>query len=123
MNLLLDEFISTYCRDIIQRKRKEDSLFSDYNWSYDDIVYDESGTPIKVVFSDDGDIPLEHILENNRTEFSKMYPSQKALDTYDLYMESVEVMGEKDYLNEYRNFIYAKKAELDEYSNLVEVLV
>jgi hypothetical protein len=113
--------MALHCQDIIDRKKQEKSLLSDYDWPYDCILQDEDGVPVKVINTEDGDIPIEHILENAREDFAKIYPTPKYLEAYDLYMESVEVLDGKEYAKQYRDYIKARKRELDEFSSLVEI--
>jgi hypothetical protein len=121
ISLLLKEFIELFCDDIIKKKREANRLFNDYGWPYDEIAEDDNGDFIKIIHtgSEYGDIPLRDIIDMNRVEFAKVYPSQEALDAYDLYVESVGIIDGEELLDEYRKYIKTATAALEKYSDIL----
>lgn len=99
----IGEFVDKYCQDIVKKSLEIQSVFNDDGLPYDDIVEDESGSPMKVVYSANRQIPVRDILELDRTEFAKVYKGVDDLETYDRYCDSIILLEGEEALTEIRN--------------------
>ena len=116
--MFIQEFARVFCSDIIERSKSLniDSLVADF--PYDDIIYDEDGTPVKVVNSHCVQIPLIDILALNRSEFAKLHPDEESLNVFDRYISSIEMFEGEEAVNRVRNAVRREMERLDSYADL-----
>lgn len=99
----IGEFVDKYCQDIVQKSQEIDAVMADDGLPYDEIVEDESGSKMKVVYSANRRIPIRDIIEMERKDFAKIYSSPDDLETYDRYCESIILLEGEEALQEIRN--------------------
>ena len=99
----LGQFIDEYCQDIIDQKNVRQSyLGKDDGLPCDEIVEDDSGQMMKVVYSATRRIPVMDILEMDRNEFAKVYSSESDLETYDRYCDAFIILEGEEALDAMR---------------------
>lgn len=111
----IDEFASLKCRDLLERleKQKGFDMFAEY--PCDEIIYDDNdGTPIKVVNTRSGQIPIADILGMPRDDFVKVYPDEESLDAYDKYMSMFIFLEGADAVHYIRNAMAIEMQKLEE---------
>ncbi|MDR1523281.1 MAG: hypothetical protein LBS29_04955 [Endomicrobium sp.] len=111
--MIMTEFIQQYCQDIVAVYKKRRELFDDDDFAYDDIIYDEDGIPVKIVYAGKNEIPIQDILGLERLEFQKMYPDLCSLDVYDTYIDSYVFFEGEDALHRVRKLLAQQKEEMD----------
>lgn len=113
----LGQFIDTYCQDILEESNQRKSyLGADDGLPYDDIVQDESGRPMKVVYSATRRIPIADILDSDRSEFAKVYSTPSDLETYDNYLNSIILMEGEEALEVIRKSVRNEMARIREFA-------
>ena len=96
----IGEFVDKYCQDIVQKSQEIDAVMADDGLPYDEIVEDESGSKMKVVYSANRRIPIRDIIEMERKDFAKIYSSPDDLETYDRYCDSIILLEGEEALQE-----------------------
>lgn len=117
------EFIRVYCSDIVAEKERQKELFDDEPFPFEDIIYDEDGNPIKIVYGGQTEIPITDILSMPRDEFERVYQNGECLATYDNYVENIVMIEGEEALNKIRNLINAEQEKISSFGMIPEDLV
>ena len=97
--MLIAEFIRVYCDDIMQKyKEAEASGLTDKN--YDEIIRNDDGELVKVVYAGDIAIDIEDIFTGDIEEFKYQYPGEKALEVYNEYRSHYTILEGLDAMME-----------------------
>lgn len=109
------EFAQKFCADLLDRfnKQKDLDLFAGY--PYDEIIYDDDETPVRVVNTQSGQIPIADIIGMPRDDFAKVYPDEESLTAYDKYMSMFIFLEGEEAVNQVRNAIALEARRLEEY--------
>lgn len=87
----IGEFLKVYCQDIMDlyNKYKDSNILSK---DYDEIIEDEDGNPIKVVWADSIPIDIEDFFSIDEEEFSIRYPGPTALKVREQYLKQFKIV-------------------------------
>ena len=88
----LPEFLKVYCQDILERYRSG-NVGDEEVKNYDDIIQDEDGNDIKVVYIDGEPVDIEEFFSNDDTDFYALYnhlPS--AMEIRAKYLSRFEIL-------------------------------
>ncbi len=110
----ITEFAETYCAELMDRYRKTKPLDLFEGYPYDEIIYDDE-TPVKVVNTQSGQIPIADILGMPRDDFAKVYPDEDSLTAYDKYMAMFVFLEGEEAVNQIRDAIALEASRLEEY--------
>lgn len=117
MIMKLGQFMDMYCQDLIeQSKQRQTYLGTDDGLPYDEIVEDDSGNPMKVVYSPTRRIPIVDILDMSKDEFAKVYSSPGDLETYENYCNSIVIMEGEEALEAIRKTVRSEMNRLREFA-------
>lgn len=86
----IGEFLQKYCADIMETYNKyKDSeiLYKDY----DEIIEDDDGFPIKVVWVDSQAIDIEHFFSMDDYDFTHTYDTPNALKAREQYLSKFNI--------------------------------
>lgn len=114
------EFIDKYCMDILQESKQRKSLLDSDDFSYDNIVEDADGTPIKIVYAGAEEIPISDILSLSKIDFMKIHPSIDASEVYDNYIDSIVMLEGEEALSHIRNEMLRERNRIASYSGYVD---
>lgn len=109
------EYAQIHCKDLLDRFNKQKDLDLLAGYPYDEIVYDEDDTPVRVVNTQSGQIPIADILGMPRDEFAKVYPDEESLTAYDKYVSMFIFLEGEEAVNQIRNAIAQESQRLEEY--------
>lgn len=113
----LGQFIDTYCQDLLEQSRQRKLyLGADDGLPCDEIVEDDSGNPMKVVYSPTRRIPIVDILDMDKDDFCKIYSSPGDLETYENYCNSIIIMEGEEALEAIRKTIRSEMDRLREFA-------
>ncbi len=113
----LGQFIDTYCQDLLEQSRQRKLyLGADDGLPCDEIVEDDSGNPMKVVYSPTRRIPIVDILDMDKNDFCKIYSSPGDLETYENYCNSIIIMEGEEALEAIRKTIRSEMDRLREFA-------
>lgn len=113
----LGQFIDTYCQDLLEQSRQRKLyLGADDGLPCDEIVEDDSGNPMKVVYSPTRRIPIVDILDMDKNDFCKIYSSPGDLETYENYCNSIIIMEGEEALEVIRKTIRSETDRLREFA-------
>lgn len=88
--LKIGEFLKQYCSDIMElyeKYKNSDILYKDY----DEIIDDDDGYPIKVVWVDGHAIDIEHFFSMDDDDFSYTYSTPNALKAREQYLSKFTI--------------------------------
>lgn len=87
----IGEFLKVYCKDIMdlyEKYKNSDILSKDY----DEIIEDDDGNPIKVVWAGNIPIDIEDFFSIDAEEFSARYPGPEALKVREQYLKQFKIV-------------------------------
>lgn len=99
----IDEFAQTYCQDLLELYKDKKSILDDYDLPYDDIIDDDEGTPIKVVYVGTKAIPITDIVSCTRDDFAQLYPDFESRELYDRYIDQLTIFEGEEAVMHIRN--------------------
>lgn len=115
------EFATTYCADILAAAEKRSTLFEISQYPYDEIVTEDDGTPVPVVYTQSHvPIPVADILGMVREEFVRVW-SQECVAEYDNYLSNFIILEGEEVLSSIRNAIRAEQDRIAAYDDIPEV--
>lgn len=87
----IGEFLKKYCSDIMElyEKYKDSDILSK---DYDEIIEDEDGYPIKVVWAGSIPIDIEDFFSIDEEEFAERYPGPEALKVREQYLRQFKIV-------------------------------
>ena len=113
----IGQFTDMYCQDILQEASKKQSLLGiDDELPCDEVVIDDSGNKMKVVYSETRRIPVLDIIDLDRSEFAKIYPTASDLETYDNYINSIVILEGEEALECIRHSVRNELQRIREFS-------
>lgn len=111
--MLMQEFIDTYCADLKALYVSTESIIDDgIDLPYDDVIEDDSGHKVKIVWCGDTAIPIYDIVASERSDFIKTYPSFECRELYDSYMDALYVLDGEDAVKQIRNEILREQQRI-----------
>ncbi len=111
-------FIERYCKDIIRKNAQKTSLIDMSSYQYDDIIVDEDGVQVPVVYIDGTAVPVQDFFCMDKDDFCKAYVLPSAGEVYDSYLSAYIILEGEEALNEIRNAIRAEADRLNSEVNL-----
>lgn len=112
----MPEFIDKYCADIKALYVSTDAILDDgLDLPYDDIIEDDSGRKMKIVWSGEVAIPINDIITSDRSDFIRMYPSFDCRELYDNYMNALIILDGEEAVKKIRNEIMREKQRIDNF--------
>ena len=93
--MTIQEFAKTYCSDVIQRAN-EDAVTDKDGFPFDEIVREDDGTRVKVINTENYQIPIMDIIGLDRTDFVKNYPYSECWEAYDKYVKVTGLIWGED---------------------------
>ena len=111
----IDEFARTKCQDLYERLAKQQELDMFATYPCDEVIYDDLGSPVKVVNTRSHQIPIADILGMPRDEFATVYADEEALDAYDKYMSMFIYMEGAEAVHYIRNAMAAEMKKLNDF--------
>lgn len=119
----IKEFAATYCQDIITAAQKSTELFDLDGFSYDEIIVEDDGTKVRVVNTDNYQIPITDILSMDRETFARVWPSPDCLDAYDSYVKNLEILEGAEALEATRNMLRREQDRIQTFAFIPEVYI
>lgn len=116
----IQEFAVAYCKDIVEDAKKRSEMFDLSGFSYDEVIQEEDGTEVRVVNTDNYQIPLTDILGMDRVEFSRVWPYTECLDAYDAYVSNLIIVEGAEALTMVRNMLSREREKIDMYDSIPE---
>lgn len=98
MTITMREFKKKYCSDLIERaKELANSEF--ITKDYDDIIEDDYGDPVKVLYAGGETINLDDMFGMDDADYAATYKSQEALELRKKYLSQFVIIEGLDILN------------------------
>lgn len=116
------EFISVYCQDLVSKNRVAKTLMALDGLPRDDVISDDEGTLVPVVFVDGSAIPISDFITMDRDDFLKTYTSPGAPEAFDNYIAALSILEGEEALNRIRNAIAAETERLSKDVDLVTAI-
>ncbi len=85
----LMEFVDKYCSDLVEHYQEKNKALELDDLPYDDIIEDDTGEKIKVVYAGQKAIPVMDIISSTREDFAVLYPDFESRELYDRYIEQL----------------------------------
>ena len=113
------EFIDKYCQDLVEKRRKMDTLISLEEFPHDDVVEDEDGVKVPVVIVDGNPIPVSDFLTMDKKDFLNAYKTPGCEEAFDNYVSALVILEGEEALLKIRNAILRETARLEEDVDLI----
>jgi len=107
-------FIEKYCQDIVENQKKLASLIDLSEFPHDDVIDDEEGNKIPVVFVDGNAIPISDFMTLDRDDFLAVYKTQGCPEAFDNYVSALTILEGEEALNKIRSLILQETKRLEE---------
>lgn len=114
----IKEFAAAYCQDLLEEAAKRSDLFDLSGFSYDEIITEEDGTKVKVVNTDNYQIPITDILSLDRVGFSKIWPYPDCMEAYDRYMSNIIVLEGEEVIFQIRRALNREQEKIATYDSI-----
>lgn len=114
----IQEFAVKYCPDLLDRAKREATLFDLSDFQYDEEIVEEDGTRVKVLDTPSFQIPLSDVLGMTREEFATVWPQEECLDLYDRYISTLTITEGPEVLQEVQQAIRREQEKLSLYSQI-----
>lgn len=114
------EFIVKYCSDIVSIASQKKSLMDLDGFSYDAIIEDIDGTPIRIIYAGEEEIPIIDILSLERNDFIKLHPSFEAAAAYNNYIDSIIILEGEEALSHIRNEMLRERDRIENFKGFVD---
>lgn len=108
----ISEFIQKYCKDIMdlyEKYKNSDIIAKDY----DEIITDDDGNQIKVVWCDGVPIDIEDFFSIDEEEYTHRYPTPNALKVREQYLKQFKIVEGFEAFYEELTAIQSEKAKLE----------
>lgn len=108
----ISEFIQKYCKDIMdlyEKYKNSDIIAKDY----DEIITDDDGNQIKVVWCDGIPIDIEDFFSIDEEEYNNRYPTPNALKVREQYLKQFKIVEGFEAFYEELTAIQNEKAKLE----------
>lgn len=111
--MLIAEFEEAYCSDILSKKKKTSSTLIDWTTlPYQEIITNDEGEKIPVVWIDGEPVYNRDFLEMERDEFIHVHKTPSAGVMFDRYTSEFEFIEGAEILTYYQNKAREEKARL-----------
>lgn len=115
-------FIDLYCQDIVDAQRKKAALVDLAEFPHDDVIEDEEGCKIPVVFVDGNAIPVSDFITLDRSDFLSVYKTQGCPEAFDNYVSALTILEGEEALSKIRNMIMKETERLKEDVELITAI-
>lgn len=112
-------FIEQYCQDIVDAQRKRAALVDLAEFPHDDVIDDEEGNKIPVVFVDGNAIPVSDFITLDKSDFLSVYKTQGCPEAFDNYVSALTILEGEEALSKIRNMIIRETERLKEDVELI----
>lgn len=112
-------FAEQYCQDIIDRHNKVQSLINLSEFPHDDIIDDEDGVKVPVVFVDGNAIPISDFMTLDRDDFLAVYNTQGCPEAFDNYVSALTILEGEEALSRIRSMILSETKRLEQDVELI----
>lgn len=114
------EFTDKHCMDIVKESKQVASYLDSDDFSYDAVIEDIDGTPIKIIYAGPDEIPISDVLTLDKKDFIKIHPTLEASEAYDNYVESIIMLDGEEALSFIRNEVMKERSKIETYSKFVD---
>lgn len=111
--MFIHGFIEKYCKDLIIKKSQAKSFFIDDTYPNDDIIPDDDGNLVPVVYIDANPVPVQDFFGMDKADFIHAYNYPSAAREYDNYLQNFEILEGPEALAITRNRIAAEIRRLE----------
>ena len=118
MNII--EFITAYCQDMITSFRDHSKLVEWTILPHTDVIEDDEGKRIPVVFIDGEAVHVRDFIEMERDEFVDVHHTPSAGEIYDNYIEGLEILEGPEVVMRFRNAAKMEAQKLQEQAQLYD---
>lgn len=113
----IEEFTKVYCADILKQVEDRNKFMGeDDGLPFDDIIKDDSGNMLRVVFSGTRNIPIFDIIDMTLEDFRQIYSSSDDLETRRRYLDSIILLEGEEALNALRNRTRAEIKKIETFA-------
>jgi len=114
----LKEFIEKYCADIMAEAAKQKALVPEIEFTYDTIIKDEEGYPVKVIEVEGFYVDITDILSLSENDFVQKYPQEAAIEAYRRYLENFIIIEGEEVLEMVRRRVASSQDKIAAYKDL-----
>lgn len=112
-------FVEQYCQDIVDAQRKKAALVDLSEFPHDDVIDDDEGNKIPVVFVDGNAIPVSDFITLDRADFLAVYTTQSCGEAFDNYVSALTILEGEEALSKIRSMIFKETERLKEDVELI----
>ena len=117
--MLIFEFISKYCTDLVQEHNTKKELLDLSEFPHDDVITDIEGNQVPIVQVEGENIPVMDFLSMFKEDFMHIWKTPSAEKAYDNYIAALEILEGEDAVFRIRNAILAERERLNTEIELV----
>ena len=119
MKMTILQFLTTYCKDLIENAKVTKELVDLSTFAHDAIITDVEGNKIPVVIVDNLEIPVSDFLTMERADFVREWKSVNVGEAYDNYLSALMILEGADAVYRARQAILAERDRLSQDVELV----
>lgn len=112
-------FAEIYCQDIIDNQKKLAALVDLSEFPHDDIIDDDDGNKIPVVFVDGNAIPISDFITMDRDDFLVIYKTQGCPEAFDNYVSALTILEGEEALSKIRSMVLNETKRLEQDVDLI----
>lgn len=107
------QFIDKYCQDLVEESKRKKALVDLSEFPHDGFDDDIEGNTVPVVNIDGTLVPISDFFTMDKSDFVNVWKLDSASETYDSYLNVLEVLEGAEAVNRIRNAMLSAQQQLE----------